>query len=103
MFTDEGGRAIAHCELLPLCAGRGCTLVWLVAIYCCLLCEWFTCVLLCLLLLGSVRLEGWATGRTKSITSAAEEGSLVRERLEGALDELASRRGQRQGEEQAAP
>ena len=44
-------------------------------------------------------LEGRATGRTETV-SQAEEGAQVRARLQGALDELARRRGQRQGEEE---
>jgi hypothetical protein len=55
--------------------------------------------------LGRVRLgamvellEGRATGRTETVFPA--DGAEVRERLQGALDELARRREQRQDDEQ---
>jgi hypothetical protein len=55
--------------------------------------------------LGRVRLgamvellEGRATGRTETVSP--DDGAEVRERLQGALDELASRRERRQGDEQ---
>jgi hypothetical protein len=43
-------------------------------------------------------LEGRAAGRTETVSP--DDGAEVRERLQGALDELASRRERRQGDEQ---